>query len=480
MATGDLDPQAPPFLLNPADDIKSRLSKDFASLPTGDKTALENIVDLNVYLLNKIKSLDLVNGDLISELKTAQSNLDDLSRELAFLAQENVQLKQQIALTEDSTRILFLRVEGLFENNGENLITNVASTLSRTGIACSVDDIDYVKRIGKHKQGATRPVLVKFLHESKRNLILYNRANLNRNTNSLIWINDDVSDHTRRQRKTVRDIAAYAKSMGQTDLKIHGDGLLVGNGKYKHQDLDLLPSHLSIANAKQPAYESDLYFQSEYSPLSNFYSSPIDDGFDTRYSSAEQFFQHKKALFHNYTLTANKIMLNRDPYELKRLGNLVQISQEWRDTEEDLMLNILRSKFTQNQGLAEILINTGQLHLHEASSDPKWSTGVELASKALQSGSWPGQDRLGFLLESIRAELLGQTSPPTPTPLPDPTSPPEEDDLSPMPEDANEDVSIPPPTHPFPTLPDPLPLNRSQPPNNKAHHPLTLKLKPTL
>lgn len=384
------------------------------------------------------------------------------------MQQENTLIKQQVALVDDASRILSLRVEGLLENNGENLITYVASTLSRTGISCSIDDIDYVKRVGRHKQGTIRWVLVKFLRESKQNLILYNRANLNRNTNSLIWINDDVSDLTRRQRKTVHDIATYAKSICQTDLKVHGDGLVVGNGKYKHQDLDLLPPHLSIANAKQPSNESDLYFQSEYSPLSNFYLATIIDDSGVIYSSAEQCFQRKKALSHGYNQTAKKIMLNRDPYELKRLGNQVQVNQEWRDSEENTMTQILRSKFTQNPDLAEILVNTDQLHLHEASADQKWATGDELASKALQSGSWPGMDRLGCLLETIRAELQGQdpASPPTAPPQPNPTLVHNEgDDLSAMPDD---DPNPPPANAPLlPHTPRPAPplttLLRSNP-----------------
>lgn len=301
-------------------------------------------------------------------------------------------------------------------------------------------------------------MLVKFLRESKRNLILYNRANLNRNTNSIIWINDDVSDLTRRQRKTVRDISTYAKSIGQTDLKVHGDGLVVGNGKFKHQDLDLLPPHLSIANAKQPSNESDLYFQSEYSPLSNFYLTRITDDSGTCYNSAEQYFQHKKALSNGYTLIADKIMINRDPYELKRLGNKVQPSKEWNDIEEETMTQILRSKYTQNPDLAEILISTDQLHLHEASADQKWATGAELASKALQSGSWPGLDRLGCLLEAIRAELQGHDSVPSPAPpsLPDPAlQPTEGDDLSPMPEDDENSAPV------YSTTPHPSTLSPS-------------------
>lgn len=195
MATGDLNPQAAPFLQNPADDIRSRLLNDFNGLHTGDNTAIQSIVDLNLYLLTKVRHCDNVNDDLIMEVKIAREKIQRFEHDLVYLNQENTLLKQQLALTEDATRTLYLRVEGLFEKNGENLLTYIASTLSRTGIARSTDDIDYVKRIGKCKQNSARPVLVKFIREYKRNLILYNRANLNRNSNSLIGINDDVSDY---------------------------------------------------------------------------------------------------------------------------------------------------------------------------------------------------------------------------------------------------------------------------------------------
>lgn len=470
MATTGLDPRAPPFLSNPNEDIRARLTKDLSDLITGDKAALQNLVDLNLFLLNEYRMLKSSITDLEDELKSNCAITHDLERELSFIKQENVLLKNQIALTEDATRTLFLRVEGLYEQNGENLITYIASTLSRTGIYCSIDDIDYVKRIGKFKQGATRPVLVKFVRESKRNLILYNRANLNHNSNSLIWINDDVSDHTRRQRKTVRDIAAYAKSIGQADLKVHGDGLIIDGDKYKHQDLDLLPPHLSIASAKQPSNDTDLYFQSEYSPLSNFFNASIDDGFGIRYTSAEQFFQHKKALFHSYSQVANKILKNRDPYELKRLGNQVQINQEWRQTEEQIMTNILRSKYTQNPHLAHILLSTGDLHLHEASADLKWATGAELASRALQLGSWPGADRMGLLLENIRSELRGETTPKDPTTSPHPPLPPAQDgdDLTPMPDDSDHPV---PPAQSQPAPPQALTTTTPSPSISSASTP---------
>lgn len=453
-----LNPLAPPFLSNPSQDIRSLLIKDLKGLSNTDSDSCHNIADLSLYLLKSIHMQEAKIARLESDARPVQSQIRDLEHQISLLTHENLLLRQQIALVEDASRILTLRVEGLQEKTGENLITYVASTLSRTGVSCSYEDIDYAKRIGKFKPGQTRPILVKFIKESKRNLILYNRANLNRNANTLVWINDDISDFTRRQRKTVREIAAYAKSQGISELKIHGDGLIINNNKYKHQDLDLLPAHLSIANAKQIADENDLYFQSEHSPLSNFYACPIYDNDDICYISAEQIFQHKKAIHHNFQLTADKILLTRDPYEIKRLGNLIPTSQTWLEKEESVMEEILQLKFSQNPILANTLIATGDLHLHEATADRKWSTGAELSSKAILNGDWQGSDMMGTLLEKIRSQLRGDSNS-DPEILPPQSSPPplEDDDILPMPDQDEEN-----------TAPDPLPPAPNQTTNDSS------------
>lgn len=61
---------------------------------------------------------------------------------------------------------------------------------------------------------------------------------------SLLWINDEVSDETRRNRKSVREVAILAKQVGKANIKIHSDGLIIDNQKFKHEDLDLLPPQL--------------------------------------------------------------------------------------------------------------------------------------------------------------------------------------------------------------------------------------------
>lgn len=144
------------------------------------------------------------------------------------------------------------------------------------------------------------------------------------------------------------------------------------------------------------------------------------------------------------------------------------------------MTDILRLKFTQNPDLANLLVATGQLHLHEATADPKWATGAELSSKATLTGQWGGSDKMGSLLDQLRSELREDTDlPPTnssPLPL-------EGDDILPMPDDQGDNNTTPdPPTplnpHSSPTphlsqhsLPQTVPSHHSPTHHNKQSNP---------
>lgn len=99
------------------------------------------------------------------------------------------------------------------------------------------------------------------------------------------------------------------------------------------------------------------------------------------------------------------ILCTRDPYKIKKLSKDIPSSKDWIESEQDNMKRILLNKFQQNTNLATMLVNTGDRHLHEATSDSKWATGAELASKALLDSDWYGQDILGELSEAVRTQL---------------------------------------------------------------------------
>lgn len=283
----------------------------------------------------------------------------------------------------------------------------MATILSGTGTFVTTNDIDFTRRIGAYKDGQNRPILVKFLKEAKRNAVLYNRQNLDINkTSNFVWVNDDISDETRRYRKTTRDIAALANINGVTDIRVHGDGLILNNTKYRHNELDLLPPNLSVSKAKTRETDNEVFFQGEHSLLSNFFPAKHTDDSGVIYYTAEQAFQHKKAKFHGKFQLADKILCERNPYDSKKLAKSIPSSNEWSSIEQETMTNILHNKFQQNSDLASTLINTGQKSLHEATGDHKWATGAELASKALLNSDWHGQSLMGQLLQSVRDDLI--------------------------------------------------------------------------
>lgn len=169
-------------------------------------------------------------------LQTRDGKIDMLLQEVNMLKCENEMLELQIALVDDSTRVMKLRVEGLTESQNENLKQEVANCLSKSGVTCTVGDIDFARRIGKFRAGQTRPILVRLQRDGLRNAILYNKAKINQNSPMPVWVNDDVSDVTRAQRKKVRDVVYLAKQNGITDIKILYDGVIIENNKFHHND----------------------------------------------------------------------------------------------------------------------------------------------------------------------------------------------------------------------------------------------------
>lgn len=315
---------------------------------------------------------------------------------------------------------MYLRLEGLSESLNNNLPHQVTQTLSKTGVICEMSDIDFVKRIGKYKESTTRPVLIRFLKEGKRNSVLYSRANLNKNRprgEPLLWLNDDISDETRRNRKTVRDIAALAKQVG-TEVKVHDDGIIVGNNKYKHADLDLLPPEISVTKAKSREEPTGIYFQSEMSPYSNHYQSRFTDDQGQTFESVEQAFQFRKAMAHGKSQIANKILATRNLQEIHKLAKQLPTNKKWSDSELNTMQNLVTHKLTQNSYIRNLLLASGNAEFHKATGNKKWGTGAELSSKALMNGAWEGRDLLGQVLEKVRATLkLVYPTPTPPTPL---------------------------------------------------------------
>lgn len=132
-------------------------------------------------------------------------------------------------------------------------------------------------------------------------------------------------------------------------------------------------------------------FDGEYCFLSNFYPAVIEFEGQT-YGTVEAAYQAAK------TLNLQERELIRQaatPGRAKRLGRKVSLRPDWEDVKVNIMLELLRKKFS-HPDLRQKLVGTGDAQLTEGNNhgDRFWGQvdGV-------------GRNQLGLLLMQVRTEL---------------------------------------------------------------------------
>ncbi len=135
-------------------------------------------------------------------------------------------------------------------------------------------------------------------------------------------------------------------------------------------------------------------FQGEYFFLSNFfYSSFESDG--EIYSTVEHAFQAAKTFDRE---KQKSIRLAVSPAQAKQLGRPVPLRPDWEQVKFDIMLALLRQKFSQAD-LRQKLLDTGDFELIEGNT---W--GDKVWGCVLYKGQWIGRNHLGKLLMQVRKE----------------------------------------------------------------------------
>lgn len=138
-------------------------------------------------------------------------------------------------------------------------------------------------------------------------------------------------------------------------------------------------------------------FDGEFAFLSNFYESPVSDGFTT-FPTVEHYFQAAKAV---WVKDYDDIQHAKTPGEAKRLGRKIAIRGDWESIKLDVMETALRKKFAIPE-LREKLLATGDAHLEEGNwwHDNFW--GVCHCEKCQDNMGW---NHLGKLLMKIRDDI---------------------------------------------------------------------------
>jgi hypothetical protein len=132
-------------------------------------------------------------------------------------------------------------------------------------------------------------------------------------------------------------------------------------------------------------------FSGMYHFLSNFYSCTVlYEG--TAYGNAEAAYQAGKIA----DPRKRGIFYDLDPNLAKMTGRIISLRPDWEQVKDQVMEDVVRDKFTQNEQLGKLLLATGDADLIEGNdwNDTYWgvSHGV-------------GQNKLGKILMKIRKEL---------------------------------------------------------------------------
>ena len=90
---------------------------------------------------------------------------------------------------------------------------------------------------------------------------------------------------------------------------------------------------------------------------------------------------------------------------MKRMGDDLGTSELWEKRKFDVMYVCLKKKFEQNEELRELLLNSGNCELVEATPGRLWGCGATLSSNLLKRHEWPGENRQGKILMTVREEI---------------------------------------------------------------------------
>ena len=114
------------------------------------------------------------------------------------------------------------------------------------------------------------------------------------------------------------------------------------------------------------------------------------------WAGSEAYFQAQKSLGTSDYETVKELMRNADPMEAYGIGRRHKQRPDWFDVNVEVMRKAVHAKFTQNQGLKELLLSTGDHPLVQVKpGDWFWGTGADNN----------GKNMLGELLMELRSAI---------------------------------------------------------------------------
>ena len=387
-----------------------------------EDASLDDLNDVLGRVSERFNDLEKTVDELQLSLEFSQKEVDDLKGENLELRREIKSLKKEdsrngyhakelddkfdkLETQARKRNLIFEGVQEMDRNNKENVQRTIYDIFDQMNIDYAIEcDTSY--RSGPYMKNRPRPIIVTFLKQSDRDHVFYKRINLkNSRDYKQVWINEDLSPTARRAKTMVRLITKQAQEKG-VQCRSTKFSVTVGEARYNENSFDELPLPLSTQEVKQIQIDhKTVAYQSEHAPFSSMYPARVKIG-EIDYDTSEQAFQHIKAKSNKRPLLAERLLLCRNTYTIKQMGNEITVDQKLGDNEEEVMFSITYKKFRQNPALAAMLTATGDCELVEATPCVKWGSGATLSSNLLRRHEWKGENRHGKVLMAVRAKLI--------------------------------------------------------------------------
>ena len=178
----------------------------------------------------------------------------------------------------------------------------------------------------------------------------------------------------------------------------------VQNPETAFSDWTVPDGYLAVPERFVHHWDSKVFVFDKYSPLSTWYPRSFTVNRQT-YISRRQYLEHQRALLHKNQEAADKILHTTDPdeigIEIKGFNN-----KRWQRYAGEFLYQAAAHQFSYNSDLKEMLLDTGDLYLGDASVHPLFATGVEFDSMfTLKTMYWNGSNLGGRVLMEIRQNL---------------------------------------------------------------------------
>ncbi len=144
--------------------------------------------------------------------------------------------------------------------------------------------------------------------------------------------------------------------------------------------------------------------------LSNFYKCDLNvDG--QWFSTSEQLYQWKKAMFHGDDMIAQEILTKEKPWDVKKLGDKIKDSEKWLSCRQKIMEEVLNYKIEQCEAFRDELRKTDKKSLVEATRDPYWGSGLRREETMnTDPQNWTGKNVVGKILTRLRKNMLEEST----------------------------------------------------------------------